>query len=553
MEPAPALVPGVVLRLRVAAAALDQSVDFTTMKVPFAQPGAKGHAQSIKGPAHSPLLGPSGEPCETWGEALAAALEDVVQLLDRHASTTAAALDIARLRGEFDAFTKTKAETKAETSSSVAGRPSIVETLSKKFDDHQAAAAVAQIREEESDGDDVSEGESPETPKKKLGPETPKKKPERRPKIAETPKPVAKVERLTLLLEETCVGLDAFAADAGTELGRRRTKKEVHVADARDAWRGWELAAKFVEASGVEELSSDGKSGKRGAAAAVRNEERKRVDRLARECKDARELAAVGARTAARLDAAVEEVATQMRAGFATRGDLRHVEAGLERLVQLQRGTADAISKSQDGLTEYEADLQALADQLRASNARTPRYARLERLLDRKADLGDLDRLHEELGGKLDEVEKGGARALMSDDGGLSGALNVKCLACNRPWCGAGVERRSRLFFAASPSFERRRSERPSHLAGTATSTRATARGRSWGPRRRVCPRRRGRRRRARDGASRRSPCRPSRARLLATGLATTGGFECWTRRAAGPSSCRATSRWRWKMRQTCF
>ena len=78
------------------------------------------------------------------------------------------------------------------------------------------------------------------------------------------------------------------------------------------------------------------------------------------------------------LDAALEEVVAQMRGGFASKADLQEVEEHLRRLASIQRGTANEIASNKAGLSDYELQLKRVADQVRASQAKTPRFQRLE-------------------------------------------------------------------------------------------------------------------------------------------------------------------------------
>ena len=88
-------------------------------------------------------------------------------------------------------------------------------------------------------------------------------------------------------------------------------------------------------------------------------------------------------RTCLRLDAALEEVVAQMRGGFASKGDLQEVEEHLRRLASIQRGTANEIASNKAGLSDYELQLKRVADQVRASQAKTPRFQRLEQCASR--------------------------------------------------------------------------------------------------------------------------------------------------------------------------
>ncbi len=89
-------------------------------------------------------------------------------------------------------------------------------------------------------------------------------------------------------------------------------------------------------------------------------------------------------RTCLRLDAALEEVVAQMRGGFASKADLQEVEEHLRRLASIQRGTANEIASNKAGLSDYELQLKRVADQVRASQAKTPRFQRLEQCVLRR-------------------------------------------------------------------------------------------------------------------------------------------------------------------------
>ena len=102
-DPAPDLKLGL-LRLRVCAATIDQSVEMTRcVPLPRRAPTRRS-PRAARGGHEEAVLGPGGIPCETWAEALAVALDKVVALLDRHRPVAAAA--DPRARGEFTAFSK---------------------------------------------------------------------------------------------------------------------------------------------------------------------------------------------------------------------------------------------------------------------------------------------------------------------------------------------------------------------------------------------------------------------------------------------------------------
>ena len=80
----------------------------------------------------------------------------------------------------------------------------------------------------------------------------------------------------------------------------------------------------------------------------------------------------------------IEEVVAQMRGGFASKADLQEVEEHLRRLASIQRGTANEIASNKAGLSDYELQLKRVADQVRASQAKTPRFQRLEQCVLRR-------------------------------------------------------------------------------------------------------------------------------------------------------------------------
>ena len=86
------LKPSALLRVRMAAAALDKVMD-ATLEEPFARPGALNHARRA---AHR-LEDADFDAYSTWHAPLANALDAACALLDRHASASSTSLDVVRL------------------------------------------------------------------------------------------------------------------------------------------------------------------------------------------------------------------------------------------------------------------------------------------------------------------------------------------------------------------------------------------------------------------------------------------------------------------------
>ena len=86
------LKPSALLRVRMAAAALDKVMD-ATLEEPFARPGALNHARRA---AHR-LEDADYDAYSTWHAPLANALDAACALLDRHASASSTSLDVVRL------------------------------------------------------------------------------------------------------------------------------------------------------------------------------------------------------------------------------------------------------------------------------------------------------------------------------------------------------------------------------------------------------------------------------------------------------------------------
>jgi len=293
-DPEPrALKPSALLRLRLAAAALDRAVD-ATVEEPFAMAGALNHAQRSR---HR-LQDANEDPYSTWHAPLASALDATCALLDRHASPSAGALDLLKVR--------------------------------------------------------------------------PPKRKQRNP-------------------EETPCSND----EALLEWGRRMDKGLV------PASRQWRVVSGLVDddtedtqppvvqAVYEDAWTSDGED----------------TGLLKRDVVAAQTAAEAAQRTCLRLDAALEEIVAQMRGGFASKGDLKEVEEHLRRLASIQRGTADEIAANRSGLSDYERELQRVADSMRVSQAKTPRYDRLEQLISRKADAEAVARVTTEIRGRVDGVE----------------------------------------------------------------------------------------------------------------------------------------------------
>ena len=293
-DPEPrALKPSALLRLRMAAAALDRAVD-ATVEEPFALAGALNHAQRSQ-----PRLQDANEdPYSTWHAPLASALDATCALLDRHASPSAGALDLLKV--------------------------------------------------------------------------CPPKRKRRNPE--ETP----------------CSNDEALA-----EWGRRMDKGLVPAA------RQWRVVSGLVD----DDTEDTQPPVVQAVYEDVWTSDGEDTGVLKRDVVQAQTTAEAAQRACLRLDAALEEIVAQMRGGFASKGDLKEVEEHLRRLASIQRGTADEIAANRSGLSDYERELQRVADSVRASQAKTPRYDRLEQLILRKADAEAVARVTTEIRGRVDGVE----------------------------------------------------------------------------------------------------------------------------------------------------
>lgn len=247
------------------------------------------------------------ESCDAYGAALSALLE----LLDQHESTAAAALDIVRLRAEFNAF--------------------------PRFDDRRAS-------------------------------------------------------HFPILL-----------ADAGSTHWWRLSER------TSAALRGMSTAKPSDLSQHVRSILED-------------------VQRKGGEIAAARSAAKDAQRRAAALDSAVNELVTQMQQGFASRGDLQQVDKSLKLLGDRLRSTKHDLDDQRASTLDVTDQLAALNDQLRTASVRTPNYARIERLLERKADVDDLHSLQD----KLNDVAHDDTGPPPRDPAAWGLLTTSKCLACNR-------------------------------------------------------------------------------------------------------------------------
>ena len=369
------LKPSALLRVRMAAAALDKVMD-ATLEEPFARPGALNHARRA---AHR-LEDADYDAYSTWHAPLANALDAACALLDRHASSSSTSLDVVRLM-------------------------------------------------------------------------------KRRRRAPEDEHPCSTDEALD-------------------EWGRRLDAGKVP--DARQ----WRVVATLSNEDAPEETQEDNWGGSWDERPWTSDPEE--IGPVKKDLDLVKAKAELTQRTCLRLDAALEEVVAQMRGGFASKADLQEVEEHLRRLASIQRGTANEIASNKAGLSDYELQLKRVADQVRASQAKTPRFQRLEqcvlrrplsntglgppsepsapwplgpaigppsalwssmsaptitpsprrRLISRKADAEAVARVTTEIRGRVDGVESKAAEFVVPEPIGAAadGIFSTKCLACNRPY-----------------------------------------------------------------------------------------------------------------------
>ena len=267
------LKPSALLRVRMAAAALDKVMD-ATLEEPFARPGALNHARRA---AHR-LEDADFDAYSTWHAPLANALDAACALLDRHASASSTSLDVVRLM-------------------------------------------------------------------------------KRRRRAPEDEHPCSTDEALD-------------------EWGRRLDAGKVP--DARQ----WRVVATLSNEDAPEETQEDNWGGSWDERPWTSDPEE--IGPVKRDLDLVKAKAELTQRTCLRLDAALEEVVAQMRGGFASKADLQEVEEHLRRLASIQRGTANEIASNKAGLSDYELQLKRVADQVRASQAKTPRFQRLEQCVLRR-------------------------------------------------------------------------------------------------------------------------------------------------------------------------
>ena len=266
------LKPSALLRVRMAAAALDKVMD-ATLEEPFARPGALNHARRA---AHR-LEDADFDAYSTWHAPLANALDAACALLDRHASSSSTSLDVVRLM-------------------------------------------------------------------------------KRRRRAPEDEHPCSTDEALD-------------------EWGRRLDAGKVP--DARQ----WRVVATLSNEDAPEETQEDNWGGSWDERPWTSDPEE--IGPVKKDLDLVKAKAELTQRTCLRLDAALEEVVAQMRGGFASKADLQEVEEHLRRLASIQRGTANEIASNKAGLSDYELQLKRVADQVRASQAKTPRFQRLEQCASR--------------------------------------------------------------------------------------------------------------------------------------------------------------------------
>jgi hypothetical protein len=267
------LKPSALLRVRMAAAALDKVMD-ATLEEPFARPGALNHARRA---AHR-LEDADFDAYSTWHAPLANALDAACALLDRHASSSSTSLDVVRLM-------------------------------------------------------------------------------KRRRRAPEDEHPCSTDEALD-------------------EWGRRLDAGKVP--DARQ----WRVVATLSNEDAPEETQEDNWGGSWDERPWTSDPED--IGPVKKDLDLVKAKAELTQRTCLRLDAALEEVVAQMRGGFASKADLQEVEEHLRRLASIQRGTANEIASNKAGLSDYELQLKRVADQVRASQAKTPRFQRLEQCVLRR-------------------------------------------------------------------------------------------------------------------------------------------------------------------------
>ena len=267
------LKPSALLRVRMAAAALDKVMD-ATLEEPFARPGALNHARRA---AHR-LEDADFDAYSTWHAPLANALDAACALLDRHASASSTSLDVVRLM-------------------------------------------------------------------------------KRRRRAPEDEHPCSTDEALD-------------------EWGRRLDAGKVP--DARQ----WRVVATLSNEDAPEETQEDNWGGSWDERPWTSDPEE--IGPVKKDLDLVKAKAELTQRTCLRLDAALEEVVAQMRGGFASKADLQEVEEHLRRLASIQRGTANEIASNKAGLSDYELQLKRVADQVRASQAKTPRFQRLEQCVLRR-------------------------------------------------------------------------------------------------------------------------------------------------------------------------
>ena len=155
-----------------------------------------------------------------------------------------------------------------------------------------------------------------------------------------------------------------------------------------------------------------------------------RVEVTETESSGTRKMATAARRHVQTLDDAVGEVVVQMKQGFASQADVRQVHSALAQLGARLKSTKDDLETTSKALaSEYAEKVKSLADGLAAKGGSLD-YSRLEALLKRKADVGDIESLR----GQLDQYHGGGGFMGAAGGGGMGGPVFfTKCLACNRP------------------------------------------------------------------------------------------------------------------------